>query len=168
MNAPITASHITYLLSCHRKLWLHHKQMRMEDNSANVAIGKLIDKTSYKRRVSRWKQLDLDSVKIDHFDPRAKLVKETKKSPKLERVHIAQLKYYLYRMELEGIAGVRGLIEYPRQKRTREVELTRTDREAIIPGWEAEIERITAMENCPELVVKSYCKQCAFYELCYV
>ncbi|NJB84458.1 CRISPR/Cas system-associated exonuclease Cas4 (RecB family) [Lewinella marina] len=46
----ISASHLTYLLLCHRKLWLHHQQLRMEDNSRDVAAGKLIDRTSYRRR----------------------------------------------------------------------------------------------------------------------
>lgn len=163
----ISASHLTYLLLCHRKLWLHHRQIRMEDNSVDVAAGKLIDKTSYRRRARKWTQLAFDGIKIDHFDARERVVMETKKSPKLEHVHVAQVKYYLYRLEGRGVSGVRGRIEYPRQKRTTNVELTDSDRNTLIPGWLAEIERITTLESCPELVKKSYCKTCAFHDFCF-
>ena len=164
----ISASHLTYLLLCHRKLWLHHRQIRMEDNSQDVAAGKLIDKTSYRRRARRWTQLAFDGIKIDHFDARQRVVMETKKSPKLEHVHVAQVKYYLYRLEGRGVSDATGRIEYPRQKRTTEVSLTDTDRNTVIPGWLAEIERITQQDSCPELVKKSYCKTCAFYDFCFV
>lgn len=163
----LTASHLTYLLLCHRKLWLHDRQIRMEDNSANVAVGKQIDRQTYTRRARKWTQLDLGHLKIDHFDAKARVVKETKKSPKLEHVHVAQVKYYLRALELRGVAGVSGLLEYPRQRRTTSVELTDADRKSTIPGWEAEIERITGLERCPEAVPKPYCKNCAFYDFCY-
>lgn len=163
----ITASHLTYLLLCRRKLWLHHQQIRMEDNSANVAVGKQIDRQSYARRARRWTQLDLGHLKIDHFDANARVVKETKKSPKLEYVHVAQVKYYLRALERRGVEGVSGLLEYPRQRRTTRVELTDTDREQTIPGWEAEIAQITELAVCPEAAPKAYCKNCAFYDFCY-
>ena len=162
-----SASHLTYLLLCHRKLWLHHRQLRMEDNSADVATGKLIDRHSYRRRAKKWTQLAFDGIKIDHFDPRARLVKETKKSPKLEHVHVAQVKYYLYRLEQRGVGAASGIIEYPRQRRTTSVELTEMDRLSTIPGWLAEIERNTALEDCPPVVKKSYCRTCAFHDFCF-
>ena len=86
----------------------------MEDNSASVAVGKQVDRHSYARRARKWTQLDLGHLKIDHFDPVARVVKETKKSSKLEHVHVAQVKYYLRALELRGVLGVTGLLEYPR------------------------------------------------------
>jgi len=163
-----SASHLTYLLLCHRKLWLHHRQIRMEDNSSDVAAGKLIDQSTYSRRPKKWTQLSLGNLKIDHFDPKEKVIKETKKSPKLEHAHVAQLKYYLYALERRGVTGVTGLLEYPAQRRTKTIELTTADREVTIPGWEAEIERITGLEDCPPLVKKAYCKNCAFYDFCFI
>jgi len=163
-----SASHLTYLLLCHRKLWLHHRQIRMEDNSVDVGAGKLLDKTTYQRRHKKWTQLSLGHLKIDHFDPKEKIIKETKKSPKLEHAHVAQLKYYLYALEQRGVRGVTGLLEYPSQRRTKTVELTDADRSSLIPGWEAEIGRVVALEECPELVRKPYCRNCAFYDFCFV
>jgi CRISPR-associated exonuclease Cas4 len=163
-----SASHLTYLLLCHRKLWLHHRQIRMEDNSSDVAVGKLIDQSTYSRRPKKWTQLSLDNIKIDHFDAKERVVKETKKSPKLEHAHVAQLKYYLYALERRGVNGVTGLLEYPAQRRTKTIELTKEDRELTIPGWEAEITRITELEACPPLVKKAYCRNCAFYDFCFI
>ncbi|NJC25693.1 CRISPR-associated protein Cas4 [Neolewinella antarctica] len=163
-----SASHLTYLLLCHRKLWLHHRQIRMEDNSSDVAAGKLLDRTTYQRRAKKWTQLSLGHLKIDHFDARERVVKETKKSPKLEHVHVAQLKYYLYALERRGVAGVTGLLEYPAQRRTTVIELTSADRAVTIPGWEAEIDRIVGLPVCPEAIQKTYCKNCAFHDFCYI
>lgn len=163
----ISASHITYYHLCHRKLWIHHKGLRQEDNSQAVGEGKLIGKESYTRRASRWRELDLGFLKIDHFDASARMVREVKKSPKLERAHVAQVQYYLRVLERAGIRGVRGVIEYPKQRRRREVELTEEARRDI-EGWEAEIARIAGLEQCPERVRKAYCQTCAYYDFCFV
>ena len=64
-----SASHLTYLLLCHRKLWLHHRQLRMEDNSADVATGKLIDRHSYRRRAKKWTQLAFDGTRSITLTP---------------------------------------------------------------------------------------------------
>lgn len=159
---------ISYLHLCHRKLWLHHHGMRMEHNSQAVGEGKLISETAYPRRASRWRELDLGNVKIDHYDPSTNTVREVKKSPKLEHAHIAQVKYYLYMLEQKGLGGASGIIEYPKQRKTTSIPpLTENDRKTI-HGWEAEVARITALPTAPPVVKKSYCKTCAFYEFCYV
>ncbi|WP_282780314.1 CRISPR-associated protein Cas4 [Phaeodactylibacter xiamenensis] len=163
----ISASHITYYHLCHRKLWLHHRGMRQEDNSAAVGEGKLIGKQSYAHRASRWRELNLGFLKIDHFDPREKLVREVKKSSKLEHAHVAQVQYYLYVLEKAGIDGVQGILEYPKQRRSRTVRLTDEIRQDI-QGWEAEIERIVKQDYCPALVKKAYCKNCAYRDFCFV
>ena len=163
-----SSSHITYYHLCHRKLWLHHQGIRMEDNSMAVAEGKLIGKTAYARRPRQWKELNLGALKIDHFDPATNTVREVKKSPKPEHAHVAQVKYYLWSLECRGVKGVSGRIEYPKHRRSREVpQLTEADR-AEIKGWLSEVERIVELEVCPELVRKPYCKSCAFRDFCYI
>ena len=62
---------------------------------------------------------------------RAGVVREVKKSAKLEHVHVAQVKYYLYALELRGVRDATGLIEYPTQRKTTAVELTAEDRRDI-------------------------------------
>jgi len=163
----LNASHITYYHLCHRKLWLHHKGMRMEDNSSAVAEGQLIGKTTYKRRAKKWKELSLQSLKIDHYDPKTNTIREVKKSAKLEQAHIAQVKYYIYALEKRGISNTTGIIEYPKQRKTTTVKLDATGRKEI-EGWQAEIKRIIHLPSCPDLVKKSYCRSCSFYDFCFV
>jgi len=162
----ISASHITYYLLCHRKLWLHHQGMRMEDNSMDVAEGKLIGKSTYLRRSKKWRELALEGIKIDHFDPKELIVREVKKSPKLEHVHIAQVQYYLYRIKQAGVEGATGLIEYPKQRKNTQVLLTE-ETETEVRRWLADIQTIVNQSTCPELKEKTYCKNCAFRDFCF-
>jgi CRISPR-associated exonuclease Cas4 len=163
----ITASHIVYYHLCHRKLWMHDRGLRQEDNSQAVGEGKLISEQTYARRAERWRELDLGFVKIDFFDVRNKIVREVKKSPKLEKAHIAQLQYYLYTLERAGITDLRGLLEYPLQRKTRDVLLDDLTR-AEIRDWESAIEKIVAQDVCPELKKKPYCKECAYRDFCFI
>lgn len=167
MQKNTTATQIAYYHLCHRKLWLHANEIRMEHTSHAVAEGKQIEESAYQRRAKKWKEISVEQGKIDHFDPRQRLVREVKKSPKLEHAHVAQVQYYLYALAKRGISGATGIIEYPKQRKTTSVELTPEIRKNI-QGWEAEIKRIVGQPNCPELVKKSYCKTCAFYEFCYI
>ncbi len=166
---PTSGTYIAYLHLCHRKLWLAANGIRMENATGNAHVeeGKLIGKTAYGRRAKKWKELNLGHLKIDHYDPAANMVREVKKSPKLEHAHVAQVKYYLYALGQRGIHGVGGTIEYPKQRRTTAVELTDADHREI-EGWEAEVQRIVGLPTCPELVQKPYCKSCAFRDFCFI
>ncbi len=163
----ISASHVNYYHLCLRKLWLYNKQISLEKQDINVQIGTVLGQTTYNRRAKKWKELDLDLAKIDHYDPANRIIREVKKSPKLEYAHIAQVQYYLWLLEKRGITDVRGIIEYPQQRQRREVYLTSSVRKDI-EAWLSEIERISKQPDCPTLVKKSYCKRCAFYEFCYI
>lgn len=162
-----SATLISYLHLCHRKLWLHANHIRMEHNSEAVAEGKLIGETTYQRRANKWKELSLGNSRIDHFDPQTNTIREVKKSAKLEHAHVAQVKYYLFLLEQRGIQGAKGLIEYPKQRKTREVFLDEESRKEV-RGWEIEVAQITNSKTCPDLVKKSYCRSCAFYDFCFV
>lgn len=160
------ASHITYLLLCRRKLWLHHHGVRMEDNSVDVNHGKQIGKQTYDRRPQRWRELSVGPVKIDHYDPKLRIVREVKKSPKLEYLHVTQVQYYLYQLEKHGLPDVTGIIEYPKQRKTTKVELTAAAKTQI-EEYLADITKTVSQEVAPPAVKKGYCSNCAFYEFCY-
>jgi CRISPR-associated exonuclease Cas4 len=141
--------------------------MRMEDNSSDVAIGQLVGKYTYPHRSQKWRELTLEGIKIDHFDPKQNIVREVKKSPKLEKAHIAQVRYYLYRLVTAGIKDPIGVIEYPRLKRT--VNVTFSDKVAEeVRSWITDIELIVRQKECPPVISKSYCKRCAYHDFCYV
>ena len=124
----ITATLINLYHVCRRELWLHAHEIRMEHNSDIVAEGKLIGETSYTDRPTKYVELQIEGIKLDYYDPVNKIVHEIKKSDKLESAHIAQVKYYLFVLEGNGILGAKGILEYPKIRHTSTVELTDQDR----------------------------------------
>ncbi|MCB0649920.1 MAG: CRISPR-associated protein Cas4 [Saprospiraceae bacterium] len=162
-----TGTQISYLHLCPRKLWLFANGLNMEHHSDLVAEGRMIHEHSYPQRAAKWQEIAIEGIKIDHYDAQRRVVREVKKSPKKEEVHIAQLKYYLFVLERNGIEVERGLLEYPKMRSTEEVMLTDADRK-IIPQWESEVSRIVHQPDCPPLVKKGICSKCAYYEFCFV
>ncbi len=164
-----TATHIAYYHLCHRKLWLSCNGIRLENATDNtfVETGKLISETTYTRRPQKWRELSLPGIKIDHFDSTTQTVREVKKSRKLEKAHIAQVQYYLYRLEEAGMANLQGIIEYPKQKTTMKVPWNEEMRKAVI-GWLADIAHIVTSETCPEVINRPYCRRCAYRDFCYI
>lgn len=176
----ITATLIGYYKVCHRKLWLHANDIRMEHTSDIVYEGKLIGETTYPDRAEKNTQVALSvplataqdgkewtgAAKIDYYDAKTRTVHETKKSAKMEQAHIAQVQFYLYLLAKSGIEGAKGIIEYPKQRERTQVTLTPADEQAIqqdIVG----IQRLLSSSTCPGVINKPVCKQCAYYEYCY-
>lgn len=164
----ITASHIIYLLICHRKLWLFANGVEMEHFSETVLEGRLIHGTAYDRRPSKYVEVELDGIKIDFYDQRARIVHETKRGRAVESAHRAQVQYYLYKLRQHGVADATGIIEYPDLRRTETVAaLTEADVDAIV-AWERAVEEVVGSEHCPPIIRKPICKNCSYYDLCYI
>lgn len=138
----------------------------MEHTSDIVTEGKLIGENTYTDRAAKYTELQLDGVKIDHYDARNKVVHEIKKSDKMETAHAAQVKYYLYKLKQYGLEGATGILEYPALRHTSEIVLTDTDIQAI-EKWEADIVEIISREKMPAVIDKPVCKKCSYYEFCY-
>jgi CRISPR-associated exonuclease Cas4 len=95
------------------------------------------------------------------------VIHEVKKSDKVEIAHEWQLKYYIYTMWQAGIEDVSGILEYPKLRRTTEVYLSERDKseiELIIK----DIEKITGQETPPKAEKKQICKNCSYFEFCFV
>lgn len=164
----VSATLIAYLHTCRRKLWLHAHEIRMEHTSDLVAEGKLIGETSYQRRSEQYVQVEFDGIKIDFYDPRARVVHETKRGRAVESAHRAQVQYYLYKLRQHGVAGASGLIEYPDLRRTEPVAALSEADVAAIHDWENAVSEIIAQEQCPSVINKPICKSCAYNDLCYI
>ena len=161
-----TGTHIAYLHICHRKLWLFANGLNMEHTSDLVAEGKLIDEHSYPQRANRWQQIELEGIKIDHYDAQAGIIREVKKSNKKESAHVAQLKYYLFVLERNGIPVQMGILEYPKLRLTEHVVLTEDDRRRI-PASEQKVIEIISRDECPPRIEKSICRKCSYFDFCY-
>ena len=163
----ITATYINLYHVCKRELWLHANGIRMEHTSETVAEGKLIGETTYTNRAEQYTEIEVDGIKIDFYDARNKVVHEVKKSNKVEQAHIAQVKYYIYKLQQQGIEGVTGVIEYPKMRQRETVTLEAAEHSTIVQ-WEEDIQRIIMDERCPPLLRKPICKQCSYFDFCYV
>jgi CRISPR-associated exonuclease Cas4 len=149
-------------------MYLHHHGIRMEHTSDVVYEGKLIGESTYPERAAKNTQLELDGIKIDYYDAKTKTVHETKKSDKMEQAHLAQVRYYLYVLDRNGIEGARGIIEYPTLRQRQQLEFDPEQDIPLIEGWLSDIEQILAQEECPPVINKSICKNCSYYDYCYV
>jgi CRISPR-associated exonuclease Cas4 len=163
----ITGTHIAYLHTCHRKLWLFANGIQMEHTSDIVAEGKLIGETTYTDRTKKYTELELEGVKIDFYDAKNRVIHEVKKTDKVEQAHIAQVKYYLYVLQKNGISGASAIIEYPKMRQTQAVEWEEGD-EQLLKSYIQDAQGIIAREVCPPLIKLPICKRCSYFELCYV
>lgn len=163
----ITGTQFNYFHLCHRKLWLFSNGIQMEHTSDTVYDGKLIHENSYPQRSAKYEELEIDGCKIDFYDARNKIVHEIKRSDKVEYAHEWQVKYYLYVLESNGIEGAKGILEYPSLRTTTEVLLGEQDR-LTISDIKDEIKIIIESDKCPPVIKSKICKQCSYYEFCYV
>ena len=162
----ITGTHISYLHTCERKLWLFSNGIQMEHNSEIVAEGKLIAETTYLDRARKYTELAIEGIKIDFYDAKNKVVHEVKKSDKVEKAHLSQVKYYLYVLNKNGIDTLSAIIEYPKLEQRETVnwdESFITDCEQ----WITDTKLIVDSEFCPALKKLGICKSCSYYEFCY-
>ncbi len=138
----------------------------MEDESEDVAMGKLIEETTYLSRSDKYQQIELGPIKVDFYDHKNQVIHEVKKSSKFHETHVWQLKYYLFILENNGIEGATGVLEYPKERKTEEVCLEPGDRERI-RDIRKEIEAIVQSGDCPGVINQPRCKRCSYFDFCY-
>src|SRR3954463_15343509 len=123
----LTATHINYYFVCHRKLWLFANGINMEHTSDTVSEGKLIHETSYPQRAEKYTEIEIGGSKIDFYDAKNKVIHEVKKSDSIEDAHEWQVKYYIYLLAQNGVEGVKGVLEYPKLRQTKDIDFTDED-----------------------------------------
>lgn len=162
----ITGTHFNYYYVCHRKLWLFANGINMEHTSELVAEGKLIHENSYPFRSEKYTEIELDGIKIDYYDARNRVVHEIKKSKSHKVAHEWQVKYYLYVLKQNGVPDAKAVLEYPKLRKTMEVDLSNED-EALVEKMKLEIESLLTSEVCPPRINQSKCKNCSYFDFCY-
>lgn len=163
----ITATLINLYHVCKREMWLHANGIRMEHTSDTVAEGKLIGETTYPQRPEKYTEIQIGGSKIDFYDAKNKIIHEIKKSDSMEAAHEWQVKYYIWLLEQSGIEGATGLLEYPKLRQTAAVSLTITD-ETYLQEAVQQIKAIVENEACPPTINSKICKQCSYYDFCYI
>ena len=149
-------------LTCPREAWLEYHSMHADQENEYLVLGRLVHETSYERY---RKELFIDRLlKIDLF--RGELVAEVKKSSRHKEAARLQLGYYLYYLKHEKGVNLKGVLLFPKERRTEMVELS-PDLEEEIRKTLKELERLLSQEKPPPAVRIRYCKTCAFQEFCW-
>lgn len=164
VKKEITGVMFYYYYVCQRKLWYFYNEIAMEQNHENVLLGKLLDEESYERNdkhINSDNVINIDYIKKEH------ILHEIKKSKKIEEASIMQLKYYLYYLYIRGVKEIVGKLDYPLLKQTVEVFLEEEDI-AEIENSLKEIQKIIGQEVPMQMKKRGICKNCAYYELCFI
>ncbi|MDT8719678.1 CRISPR-associated protein Cas4 [Clostridium sp. 19966] len=154
---------MNYYYVCKRKLWLFDKGISMESNSDRVLQGKIVHENSYQRQQKKEVLID-DIIRLDIMDK--DYVKEVKISSKMEKSDKMQLLYYLFYLKSLGI-NKKGTVNYVKEKRVEEVELTPAYEEEI-KNTLVDIKNILRADKPPKVIKLPYCTKCAYYEYCFV
>jgi len=162
----LTGIHFNYYLICPRKLWLFSKGINMEHTSELVYEGHLIHENFYTFRSERFKEIEIEGIKIDYYDYKKRIIHEIKKSDSYEEAHILQMKYYIYILQKNGIEGVTGILEYPKLRKTETVILTDEDKVKIC-NIINEIRNIISSDDCPNKLHQKKCKNCSYFDFCW-
>ena len=80
-----------YYHICRRKLWLFDSGISFQQEHAHVQDGLLLHETAYPQRANRYREIQLDGIKLDFYDPVDRVVHEIKHSARMEKASVAQL-----------------------------------------------------------------------------
>jgi CRISPR-associated exonuclease Cas4 len=85
----------------------------------------------------------------------------------MEEAYEWQVKYYIWLLEQNGIEGVKGVLEYPKLRQTKDIDFTDEDQRYLRQTVQ-QIEAIIGDESCPPVINARFCKQCSYYDFCYI
>lgn len=157
---------INYYFHCKRQCYLHGNRLNLEDNSEIVKIGKAIHEE--KAADSSNAEISIDNIKLDKLT--SEYLTEIKKSDADIEAGKWQLIYYLKVLKEKGII---------RKGRLECIEKNKSDKKVIyielndelekeLDDYVEKIEEIINSDNIPDVLNKSSCKKCAYYEYCYI
>lgn len=156
---------INYYFHCKRQCYLHGNRLNLEDNSEQVKIGKAIHE---EKAQSDNTEIALENIRLDRLT--LEYLTEVKKSDADEEAARWQLLFYLKVLDEKGIRR-KGKLEFTEKnkggRKVVYVELTK-EAEWKLEQYINEIEELLLQEEVPQVSEKAHCRQCAYYEYCYV
>lgn len=155
---------VNYYVVCPRKLWLYSHDIRLEQTSDRVALGRLLHERAYSEQPRRELLID-NLIKVDLLEGQDKLL-EVKYSRRMKEAAELQILYYLYYLKRLGITGLTGELRFPKERRREVVELTE-EAEAEVEAALRQIRHIENLSTPPSIEFMPICRQCAYCELCW-
>ena len=160
MNKAVRGVEMHYYAICHRKLWLFHRGLGLEnDGHDRVMEGKILHDRAYPG-AERDVQID-DNVLIDREE--GEYIREIKLTSKMKHADRLQMLYYLYILKNKGVIK-KGLLSYTKEKRTEEVILDEEGERKVKQALR-DIDRIVA-GPIPVYKKLPYCGKCAYKDFC--
>ncbi|MDW8166913.1 MAG: CRISPR-associated protein Cas4 [Acidobacteriota bacterium] len=155
---------VNYCIVCPRKLWLYSHDIRMEQSSERVALGKLLHERAYREQPRRELLID-NLIKVDLLESEGKVL-EVKYSRRMKEAARLQVLYYLYYLKRLGVTGLTGELRFPKERRREPVHLT-DEAEQEIEAVLREVRRIEQLPAPPAVAFMPICRSCAYIELCW-
>ena len=156
---------INYYLHCKRQCYLHGNRMNLEDNSEQVKIGKALHEEKDEKSNT---EIALDNIRLDRLTD--EYLTEMKKSDADIEAAKWQLLFYLKVLKDKGIIR-KGKLEFVEKgksnKKIMYFDLTE-ETEAELQKYIGEIEDLLEQSTVPNVLNKTQCKKCAYYEYCYI
>lgn len=159
----ITGTSINYFLHCNRQCFLFLNNIKLEDSSDLVKIGKYYHE-EYAKKNEEDSELEFDGFKIDKIQ--GDYVIEYKKKNSDEKACEFQLLFYLYQLKQKGIIK-KGLLKFKESKADKEVILTE-DKEMELMSIIGEIKLLAEDGIAPEPKKTKRCYKCAYYNYCFI
>ncbi len=157
---------INYYFHCKRQCYLCGNRLNLEDNSEKVKIGKAIHEERAKDANNA--EIVIDNIRLDKLTK--EYVTEVKKSDADVEAAKWQLLFYLSVLKSKGIIR-KGKLEFvEKNKKGNKViilELTE-ELELQLNHYINAIEKLLEQDEVPECIHKRTCKECAYYEYCYI
>lgn len=164
IDERITGTLVNYYYHCKRQCWLFYHRINMEDNSEEVHIGRIL----HELKADKKEELSIDNIRLDKID--REYVTELKKSDADVNAAMQQLYFYLMKLKEKGIIR-KGKLECIEKKQTEHkfvyIELADEIEENLLQEYH-NIIALLSDERAPQPVMKKGCKNCAYYEYCYI
>lgn len=164
MKNNVSGLQINYYFICKTKLWLFSHNISFELENENVKLGIILHENSYKRENSIYidNLINFDFIKITDCVE----IHEVKKTQKMDRSHEYQLLYYMYYLKnVKDIDNIKGYLDYPKNRKKKEIYLTKEKEEELIKIIE-DINKINSNEM-PKPQRSKICRKCAYFEFCF-
>lgn len=156
---------MNYYFHCRRQCYLHGNRLNLEDNSEQVKIGKAIHE---EKAGSENTEIALENIRLDRLS--SEYLTEIKKSDADPEAAKWQLLFYLKILKSKGIIR-KGRLEFVEKNKSQNkivyVELTE-ETEQQLDVYIHKIEELLLANEVPPILDKAACKNCAYYEYCYV
>jgi len=164
----INGTLINYYFHCKTQCWLFANKINLEDNSEDVAIGRVLHLLKDLDTNNKNTEITIENIKIDKITE--KYLIEVKKSNSDMEATKWQVLLYLYKLKEKGIYK-KGKIEYlEAKKKTNKVQYIdlneKTEKE--LTQTAKEIINLTEYKNMPTPILNTKCKKCAYYTYCFI